>query len=182
MKLFPAPPDNRFLSMKAEIGNTNKGRCWAPLTDCKNPPIRAHSVQNSRILEALQENGVISKIESVVKNKETHLEFKKVGRNKATTFRGFCSEHDAALFKLLDEEPMGTLSQRQKALLTWRAISHEMADKMAMGFNFQDQYRKAIARGEASPDEPHPLGMEAVAWMKVLYDFLSIVRGTLTAM
>ena len=171
MKLFPAPSDNRFLSMKAEIGGTSKGRCWAPLVDCKNPPIRAHSIQNSRILESLQENGVVSKIGEVVRDKETYLAFENVGRNKATTFRGFCAEHDAALFKVLDEEPMGALSKRQKALLTWRAISHEMADKMAIGSNFQNQYAKAIARGEASADEPHPFGMEAIAWMKVLHDF-----------
>lgn len=171
MKLFPAPKDNRFLSMKAEIANTSIGRCWAPSTDCKNPPIRAHSVQNSRILEALQDNGVVSKIGNVVRDKETYLAFEKIGRNKATTFRGFCAEHDATLFRLLDEEPMDTLSQMQKALLTWRAISHEMADKMAIGYNFQNQYTKAIARGEASANEPHPLGLEAVAWMKVLYDF-----------
>jgi hypothetical protein len=170
MKIFDTPEDKSILSELADIVRTDHGRCWAPGLKCGQKPIRAHSVQNSKILERLQNNGAVSKIEIKVLNGETHIQFENVGRRKATTFRGLCGEHDALLFKKLDLEPLDDLSNDQKVLLTWRAITHEMAEKMAMAYNFQAKYQMRLKNGLVDGNSFDPFGAEAVAWLKVLYD------------
>ena len=112
------------------------GRCWAPGMECENAPIRAHSVQNSSILDSIQSNGHVVGIETFLQSGELHSGFREIGRNKATTFRGLCNEHDTNIFAHLDRNELNLNDKQTCLLLTWRAITHEMAEKMnaAMGF------------------------------------------------
>jgi hypothetical protein len=41
-----------------------------------------------------------------IKGDKRALEFESVGRNQASTFAGLCSQHDNALFKVIDSEPL----------------------------------------------------------------------------
>ena len=171
MKVFGKPDAPDFYNLVGDLNGRQIGRCWAPVMGCDSEPIRAHSVQNSRILEQLHRNGQVVGIQSFLKSGEFHLAFKEIGRNKATTFRGLCSRHDQQLFEHIDSAPLDLSDGLTCDLLTWRAITHEMAEKMDMGGKIQRQYKSKITSGELEQDTVHPLGMEAIKWWMVLYEF-----------
>ena len=171
MKIFGKTDNKEPVSILGKWAKQKVGRCWAPGLDCKNKPIRAHSVQNARILESIQVDGHVMGIEIFLKNGELHSGFRKIGRNKATIFRGLCSQHDTKIFSHLDENVLELDDDKTRLLLTWRAITHEMAAKMEQAFNFQGEYQKKNDAGLIDGNTPDPMGMEAVMWMKVLYDF-----------
>lgn len=57
------------------------------------------------------------------------LDFEKRGRKAATTFRGFCTFHDNALFKPIEESPYSGDSQ-QNFLMAYRAFCLEYFKKL----------------------------------------------------
>src|ERR1700720_3045384 len=81
-------------------------KCLAPSMDCDEEPIRAHSIQNSRVLNLIETEGHVIMPRYRLVNGEPTMEFAKVGRNNASTFTGLCSKHDAELFKAIDTEPL----------------------------------------------------------------------------
>ncbi|WP_063562899.1 SEC-C domain-containing protein [Paenibacillus sp. O199] len=98
--------------------------------ECKGEPIKAHSIQNNRILSKLGRNGDLYVVKMIVNEttKRMNPRFKTVGRKKATTFSGFCSHHDKELFQPIeDQEYYGT--EHQKFLFSYRTFSFEYHKK-----------------------------------------------------
>ena len=63
--------------------------CLWPANECEKDAIRAHSVQNKKVLEQLCENNhVVMPRFKISANKIPEFFFDSVGRNKATTFTG----------------------------------------------------------------------------------------------
>jgi hypothetical protein len=61
-------------------------RCLEPSMTCQEKPIRAHSIQNSRVLDLIQGKGhVIMPRVKLWRHKAPTVEFEKVGRNDAST-------------------------------------------------------------------------------------------------
>lgn len=78
---------------------------------CTDEIKNAHSVQNNRILNLISEKGHLYEISSEITRKGPIPLFKKISRNKASTFFGFCDYHDTELFKPIElydynEEPI----------------------------------------------------------------------------
>lgn len=165
--------DKRHLKLFSDLQKSKVGRCWAPFEDCREPPINAHSIQNSRILDKLQQEGVLTHIGSEVSGKGHKTILRTIGRNKASTFKGLCSKHDQEIFSLIDNYPLDVRNKEMCDLLMWRAITSEMSEKMNMLWYFQGQYQEKIDNGEIDKDEPHAFGTEAILWAMVLYDFHS---------
>jgi hypothetical protein len=69
--------------------------CLHPSLTCKRPPIRAHSIQNQRVLELIQQNGHVIMPRYKIKGDNSVLEFERLGRNQASTFTGLCSDRGA---------------------------------------------------------------------------------------
>ena len=164
----------KHLALFAELQKADVGKCWAPFVDCPNSPINAHSVQNRRTLELIQEAGKVTQIGGKLTQDGQNTVFRKVGRNKASTFRGLCAEHDREIFKLIDTNPLDSTNSHMCDLLVWRAITSEMAAKLNMAVYFQTKYKQLIENEEIAENEPHPFGYEAVQWMAVLFDFFCI--------
>ncbi|WP_427452408.1 hypothetical protein [Litorimonas sp. WD9-15] len=164
-------PDKSMLSMFGDINSIKAGRCWAPLDMCENTPIAAHSIQNSRVLDVIHEEGRVYQINSKVGDQALKTEFRLIGRNKVTTFRGLCGNHDREIFAPIDSGDLVMDTDQQKDLLMWRAITSEMSAKMAMALYFQKQFQERIDQGKASPNSMDPFGMESMQWMMVLHDF-----------
>src|SRR4029077_17430376 len=80
-------------------------KCLPPSMDCEDEPIRAHSIQNARVLDLVQTDGHVLMPRYKLGRGELKLEFAKVGRNDATTFTGLCAKHDSELFKEIDNKP-----------------------------------------------------------------------------
>lgn len=60
--------------------------------NCRGKIIKAHSIQNNRILNRLSEKGMV--IMPQAKNDNPFNLMNEYGKNRATTFSGFCQKHD----------------------------------------------------------------------------------------
>ena len=68
-------------------------------SNCSKEIIKAHTVQNNKILNKLSRNGmVIALDESSLPN----IQLKEIGRGVASVFYGFCKHHDMEIFKDID--------------------------------------------------------------------------------
>ncbi|WP_299196019.1 hypothetical protein [uncultured Amphritea sp.] len=89
--------------------------------------ISAHSIQNSGQLTEISENGHVYKINghfSTLKKTGGKPAPKKIGRNDASTFLGFCGTHDTQLFRPIDTIPLKP-TYEQVALYAYRSLCRE---------------------------------------------------------
>ena len=96
-------------------------QCLHPNKDeCDEKIIKAHAIQNNRILNKISENGMIISMDGV-----QHLIFQTAetkGRKIATVFTGFCKYHDKILFQEIEDKPF-TCTSKQLLLLTYRTMA-----------------------------------------------------------
>lgn len=147
------------------------GQCFAPPALCKNPPIRAHSLQNARVLELLAKDGhVITPTMRLQLPDPPIIEFKPVGRKKASTFLGLCSQHDHKLFAPIETQPIDTEDPEHLFLLAYRAAYFEVHATSAAAWMLQKAYMKRVELGYDPRGEPSKAGMMAVQRMAIAYD------------
>jgi hypothetical protein len=161
--------------------NTPYRRCYAPSNNCESEPIRAHSVQNAVVLEALQSNGhVIAPKLKVSFERGPHVEFAKLGRNQATTFHGLCSAHDREIFGPIETQPIDPSNTEHLFLLSYRAVLREAHATAKSAINVQSGYVAGVEAG-LFPAEPSVPGLAAVEYMalahqvhmhKLVYDLM----------
>lgn len=97
--------------------------------NCSGNIVKAHSIQNNRILKQVGRNGEIYMVKSVITAQSFRLKFKLIGRKVATTFTGFCGFHDKMLFQPIeDTDYVG--SKQQQFLFAYRVFSFEYHKKM----------------------------------------------------
>lgn len=106
--------------------------------ECSERIIRAHAIQNNRILRKLAENG-----EVITFNETEHHLFqtnKTAGRKVATTFTGFCAHHDKILFQEIEDRPFSA-TEKQVFLFTYRTFAWHLHKKRV-----QAQYTEAFSK------------------------------------
>lgn len=93
---------------------------------CKNQAIKSHSLQRKGPLQAISEHGHVIKIGHSLKAKpfESRELFELTGVKKASTFPGFCSEHDTSLFSEIEGRKVD-LCEQTALLLFIRSIAIE---------------------------------------------------------
>ena len=132
--------------------------CLANDSNCKEV-IRAHSVQSSRVLDAIARNGHVYMFTSY---NEQHTRLKRIGKNCATTFTGFCNVHDTKLFKSVDFgdhchfDPNNT---QQVVLLSLRATAKEYWTKLNICKCVQLWMNKAKENDIASLQDEYHTGL-----------------------
>jgi hypothetical protein len=97
------------------------------------------------------------------------LIWRDVGRNLATTFEGFCSDHDAALFAPIDTLPFNETDQEQLFLCAYRAVARELHTLMEAATRTQSLYQQRIEAGIDKGNEPELAGTMAVEQMMTAY-------------
>lgn len=96
---------------------------------CSGNIIKAHSIQNNRILNKIGRNGEVYMVKSAMTRHSFRMKFKLIGRKVATTFTGFCGYHDKMLFQSVeDTDYVG--SEQQNFLFAYRVFSFEYHKKM----------------------------------------------------
>lgn len=106
-------------------------KCLYPDTsECSEKVIRAHSLQNNRILTALSEDGEVFMIKPSYNEEVSELE--RVGRGAATTFTGFCGKHDKEVFAPIEDRIYEPGNREQEALFAFRALSKEWHSKLVV--------------------------------------------------
>ena len=159
-----------MLSEYASAMSARIGRCLAPFQVCDEEPIRAHAVQNSRVLEKLQQDGHVIMMGHGLVRGELEGGLQKVSRNEATTFQGLCAEHDSTLFQRIDHGSLDKDDPEVRLLLSWRAITHELHQNIEAAGRIQTAYIKKVEAGELDGDVPTPMGIEATSWMITAYE------------
>ncbi len=114
---------NKFMSQinrKAKVSE-----CFHRNSDCDERIIRAHSIQNNKILTKLSENGILKQI-----GQDSFFTYdaSDIGRNIATTFTGFCGKHDNDIFKHIEENDFDN-SKEHVFLFTYRTLAREYVAK-----------------------------------------------------
>lgn len=137
--------------------------CLWPASECAQNAIRAHSVQNSRVLDLLADQGhVIMPRLNFRKGAPPQFVFEQVGRNQATTFTGLCAEHDQLLFAPIDTEPLDPDDLQQLFLLAYRSLLKEVHATRKIAIDHQLGYQKGIEKGLYPADAPCVPGMLAI--------------------
>jgi hypothetical protein len=141
-------------------------KCLDPYMHCDGQIIRAHTVQNSKILELLVRDGhVVSLKHRIDKVRGPVIKFQLVGRNEATTFTGICTDHDREIFKPIDKNEIDIEDPQHLFLLAYRPILRELHATMEGAIKIQRGYKKRVALGLDPKNQPSQAGMEAVTHM-----------------
>lgn len=99
--------------------------CLLKGSDCSGSISRCHSLQNAKVLQSLS---VDDHVYMFRPNDCDGATLSRIGRNEATTFTGFCNNHDSRLFAKIDNTPSHSLNfndPEQSLLFTLRAVARE---------------------------------------------------------
>ena len=129
-------PENPWEAAKKFRNIYSQGICSVPdsyRSECSGKIIKAHTVPKSSSLKAIAKDrhvyGLDADIATIQKNKGK-IVCKLIGVNKASTFSGFCSKHDAPIFEKIETEPFLN-THEQCFLLAYRAHAKEAYTKTA---------------------------------------------------
>lgn len=105
--------------MKLEFGKLlhkkASHKCLYP--NCKNDAILSHSISKSTLKNIVKDNDVKFQkfnraeftLNDFLEPKKINMEFKNININSASTFKGFCVEHDNNIFESIDNKGILTL-------------------------------------------------------------------------
>lgn len=110
-------------------------RCLYP--NCKNKDIvKSHTLQKKGVVSQLTVNGQvcmprISRDSTYPFDKKMGIKLREVGQNEATTFTGFCKEHDDKIFAPI-EKLEWIPDEQSEFLFTYRTICSELQTKQEL--------------------------------------------------
>jgi len=148
---------NENIQFFVKTQKVDLSKCLCPL-DCKEKAIKAHSIQNAKVIDMIATEGNVMMPRGVVKNGEMHLELGKVGRQDASTFTGLCSKHDIELFKAIDTKPLNIDNCEQRRQLATRAYLRQFHTELANAerdWNRHEQYCKENGLDSSNPFTPY---------------------------
>lgn len=146
-------------------------RCFAAPPPCRNPGIRAHSVQNARCLDLIVVDGhLVSPTIRLDAAKGPLVELARVGRKQATTFSGLCAKHDRDIFAPIETANLDPENPEHRFLLAYRTTFYEVHATCAAAWQIQMGYQKRTELGFDPKDQPSRAGMVAVDRMIVAYE------------
>jgi len=150
--------------------NSQFNKCLEPRMTCKNKAVRAHSVQNGRVIDLIAKDGHVIMLRPSFSNEKMDIEFKSVGRNRASTFTGLCNEHDTAIFKPIDTRPFDRENNEHLFLLAYRSVCRELHAIMEAAVKNQSVYRSRVERGVDAADATSAAGQMATERMIISYE------------
>lgn len=137
---------------------------------------RSHSVQNAVILDYLvDDSNHVFVIEKRIKDQSELAQFRRIGRNSASTFTALCAKHDKELFgkiDLSDSIHFDPNNKSQCITFSMRAVLHELWNKTCVATNLEELITFAVGGGPA-PREFRDLDPELFSNIRSNSDFLS---------
>lgn len=128
--------------------------CLHPLApkDCSDKLVRAHTVQRNRSLSSIAENNLVLSARNTPVTSKGRESFFPLSIKKASTFKGFCAQHDREMFRPIDN--MQVIGPQEIFLLSYRAlcfelfmkevsveVTHRLKENMDNGLDFAEQAR-----------------------------------------
>lgn len=145
-----------------KVHGISTNRCLEPKEACNQTAICSHSIPSGMVLSQLVRNGCVVMPQMKLKYPPpVEIEFKPVGRNKATTFTGLCARHDNDIFRPIDDALPDLGEQSHLFLLAYRAVLREYHVVLQNGLRFQSTYQKRVEVGLSPGFEPCDFGVFA---------------------
>jgi len=118
--------------------NANIKMCLSDkIEECSGPIKRAHSIQNNKFLKRISDDGHLYHITNDLSAKDFKSKFKRISRNDASTFYGFCDYHDNVIFEAIEKKEI-VPDKLQCFLFAYRAMAidaHKYFRKLQMHAN-----------------------------------------------
>jgi hypothetical protein len=134
--------------------NKNKFQCLCP--GCSQVAVSSHSQQKEGQLRAIAKDGLVYALnrnffQNIKKTMNGHFgpSIAKIGIHEASTFSGYCSQHDGMIFGPIEKYPLTLMNPEQAALLFLRAISLEYSVKRQVSL-LMAMFAKAV-EGDSVP-------------------------------
>lgn len=105
-------------------------------TCCKLPIKNAHALQNNGVLSAISESEHVMVTDPLNKVRKGYIT-KRISKNKATTFYGFCEYHDSYLFQDIELKEYKK-EIKQNFLFAYRMLAQEHHKKERAIFSLQN--------------------------------------------
>ena len=162
---------NSLTNSVFKIWNGKYLQCLEPKEACTRRSIRAHSIQNGAILEMLQHDGhVVMPRLKLDLNSGPSVRFESVGRNKAATFTGLCTDHDASIFAPIETTSIDVENDLHLFLLAYRAVLRETHVTIEGSIKNQLAYQEKVELGLIPGDRPTPDGLRATDFLVNCYE------------
>lgn len=118
--------------------------CFGFDKNCEHGFIGAHSLQNNGVLNLIAHENHVYSLDMNFDEKSLlpQLEFKKIGKNQASTFNGFCKHHDEAYFKVIEDRPYVNTPE-QNYWYAFRAHCFEAHRKYRLKKSFSNLFKQA---------------------------------------
>lgn len=112
-------------------------------SQCSDTIIGAHSIQNNGVLNQISTNNHVYTLNLEINqdSMKPQLKFISIGKNKASTFSGFCKKHDDEYFNgIEDKEYQGTFEQNY--WFAFRALCFELHRKLRLKKSYALLFQK----------------------------------------
>lgn len=110
--------------LQKRMQDTDFKACMYPnKSECKLPIKNAHTLQNNGVLSIIAEDDHVMVID-ILNKVRTGSSIKRISKNKATTFYGFCEYHDSVLFKDIELREYAK-EDKQNFLYAYRMLAQE---------------------------------------------------------
>ena len=139
-------------------------------TNCSSKIIKAHALQNNRILTKIAENGLVTTLDGT--SNLIFQDSQQKGRKIATTFTGFCSYHDKVLFQDIEDCDF-IATTKQVFLLTYRTMAwhyHKKEEQLKRNQIFQQNMLSKGYRTSTEFIDAVSLGVSDNKIKKELFD------------
>lgn len=147
-----------------KVHGISTNRCHEPSEKCDQPAIRAHSIPSGQVLTRLADDGhVVMPRMKLRISSPPEISFERVGKNKATTFTGLCSQHDNEIFRPIDDGVPNFSDLSHLFLLAYRAVLREFHECLQNAWRLQSIYQKRVEVGLSLRTEPCKYGICATA-------------------
>ncbi len=165
------PVSGELLQAMFKARGTELARCFYPAFPmCTRTAIKAHSVQNSRVLDLLVDDGQVVVVAMKLDARSgLQISLAREGRHRATTFTGLCADHDRELFAAIEVNPVDVDDASHCFLLAYRAAFWEMHASGTVAVQMQTFYNERVRLRLDARDESSEAGQFAVERMLVAW-------------
>lgn len=92
---------------------------------CSTKIVRAHSIQNNRVLREISEDGKLVRFGITTDTGKPKIVVEEIGRGCASIFNGFCEYHDGIFFQPIEIKSYSKGDLLQEFLYAYRAFTFE---------------------------------------------------------
>lgn len=157
------PDDEGFIDAENFFGNFKSLKKDSQIKHCLHPDkdscsekiIKAHSIQNNKILKRISSNGKVYMPRPKADNPFAVIT--EYGRKEASVFTGFCGHHDKTLFQPIEDSDF-VGSVEQVFLYTYRTFAIEYHNKQEASKMGQIVYTKKPSLLKSLPADENPYG------------------------